>query len=206
MNVIACGEHVSLRYLFPSDVDRYVRWQTHGEWRVYDAPWEGVHTNLTKEKEARIRMQFLERYTYDQSSPPRRAMIATKGGKALGWVNRYVNERFQDAWFVGINICEDEYLDRGFGTEALGLWIDYLFSNSCSHRIGLDTWSFNERMMRVAEKPGFVYEGAQRELIKWQGEWLDGVHFGMLRGEWEEMRIIRASARRQNVRTSRASN
>jgi RimJ/RimL family protein N-acetyltransferase len=41
-------------------------------------------------------------------------------------------------------------------------------------------------MMRVAEKLGFVNEGAQRELIEWQGKWLDLVHYGMLRGEWEE--------------------
>ena len=78
------------------------------------------------------------------------------------------------------------YLNQGVGTEALGLWVDYLFSISDVHRIGLDTWSFSERMMRVAEKLGFVREGAERELVQWQGEWLDLVHFGMLRREWEE--------------------
>jgi RimJ/RimL family protein N-acetyltransferase len=38
-------------------------------------------------------------------------------------------------------------------------------------------------MIHVAEKLGFVYEGAQRELIEWQGERLDLVHYGMLRRE-----------------------
>jgi RimJ/RimL family protein N-acetyltransferase len=56
------------------------------------------------------------------------------------------------------------------------------------HRIGLDTWSFNPRMMRVAEKLGFVYEGAERELMAWQGERLDFVHYGLLRREWAERR------------------
>ncbi len=97
------------------------------------------------------------------------------------------HRRFADTG-GGIDICEDEYLGRGIGTQALGLWVDYLFENSDVHRIGLDTWSFNQRMMHVAEKVGFVYEGAQRELREWQGERIDAVHYGMLRREWEARR------------------
>jgi hypothetical protein len=40
-------------------------------------------------------------------------------------------------------------------------------------------------MARVAEKVGFVYEGRQREMRLWQGEWLDLLHFGILREEWQ---------------------
>ncbi|MGD8626968.1 MAG: GNAT family protein [Anaerolineae bacterium] len=39
-------------------------------------------------------------------------------------------------------------------------------------------------MRRVAEKVGFVYEGAERELLTWQGQRLDRVHYGLLRREW----------------------
>ena len=173
MCIIASGERLILRDRLPSDVDIYVRW-----------PWDGVYVTLTKEEEEEIRQAFLERFPQSPPSPRARAIIATVEGEPLGWVTRYVNERFPDAWFVGIDICEDAYLNRGFGTEALGLWIDYLFSSSDVHRIGLDTWSFNARMTRVAEKLGLVYEGAQRSLIKWHGERLDLLHFGILRGEW----------------------
>ena len=92
-------------------------------------------------------------------------------------------------WFVGIDICEDKYLNKGMGTEALELWIQYLFSNSNIHRLSLDTWSFNKRMMHVAEKAGFIFEGKQREFIKWKEEWIDAVHYGMLRREWEDKNI-----------------
>jgi RimJ/RimL family protein N-acetyltransferase len=68
-------------------------------------------------------------------------------------------------------------------TKALSLWIDYLFRASGIHRISLDTWSFNPRMMRVAEKLGFTYEGGQRQLVAWRGERLDLVHYGLLRSE-----------------------
>jgi RimJ/RimL family protein N-acetyltransferase len=42
-------------------------------------------------------------------------------------------------------------------------------------------------MIRVAEKAGFVYEGVEREMVQWQGKWLDLIHFGVLRQEWEEI-------------------
>jgi RimJ/RimL family protein N-acetyltransferase len=182
---IASGERVILRDRLPSDVESYLRWQTSGEWRLVDAPWENEYVPTTAEEGEAFRARFLEKCRRELSVPRKRATIATLEGEPLGWVNRYANERFPDAYLVGIDICEDAYLDQGVGTEALRLWIEYLFSNSDVHRIGLDTWSFNGRMMRVAEKLGFTHEGAERELIEWQGEWLDRVHFGMLRREWE---------------------
>ncbi len=60
--------------------------------------------------------------------------------------------------------------------------------NSTVHRLGLDTWSFNPRMMQVAGKLGFTSEGAQREVLQWQNQWLDLVHYGMLREEWMKRR------------------
>jgi RimJ/RimL family protein N-acetyltransferase len=184
--VIASSERVVLRDRMPSDVDARVRWTTQGEWCLLDAPWEGVCTSMTPEQEAAYRERFLEGCGSELPTPRTRAVIAAREGRPLGWVSRYAKERFVDACFVGINICEDACLNRGYGTEALRLWVDYVFFNLDVHRIGLDTWSFNPRMMHVAEKAGFAYEGAQRELIRWEGEWLDMVHFGMLRREWEE--------------------
>jgi len=145
-----------------------------------------MHTTLTQEQEDRIRKRFLANCAEDLPLPRTRAIISRYENNPLGWVSRYSQDRFPDAWFVGINICEDGYLHRGIGTQALKPWVDHLFQSSTIHRIGLDTWSFNKRMMRVAEKTGFVFEGAQREMIQWQGEWLDWIHFGLLRTEWEK--------------------
>ena len=90
--VIAAGKKVILRDRLPSDVESALRWRTTGEWRFFDAPWEGVETSLRSEQEAVFRQHF---------------------------------------------------------------------------------------------KVGFLYEGAQRQMIQWQGEWLDLIHFGMPRSEWK---------------------
>ena len=178
--IMAMGNLVMLRTHLETDRVPYQRWQVKGEWRTLDAPWEH-----SKPKQQQNKEKNKPKPIEEDPSPNRMAVIATLENKPLGWVNRY---RFRDnplIWFVGISICEDDYLNRGYGSEALTLWVDYLFSNSHYHKLCLDTWSFNPRMMHVAEKLGFISEGCQREMQFWQNEWLDLVHYGMLREEWD---------------------
>lgn len=193
--LIAKGELVMLRTLVETDIHHYMRWQTQGEWRLLDAPWEH---NKTEEKKAKERSKK-QINTQDDSAPKnqasikddtvpkKRAVIATLENQPLGWVNRYSSKNSQIVWYVGISIAEDAYLNRGYGTEALKLWINHLFANSEYHKLCLDTWSFNPRMMKVAENLGFIPEGYQRQMQYWDGVWLDLMHYGMLRAEWEKL-------------------
>jgi RimJ/RimL family protein N-acetyltransferase len=45
-------------------------------------------------------------------------------------------------------------------------------------------------MVRVAKRVGFVFEGAERDVVCWQGEWLDKLHFSILRSEWEDGKLL----------------
>jgi RimJ/RimL family protein N-acetyltransferase len=183
-DVIATGERILLRDRVPEDLDSYLRWMEGGQWREYDAPWEHVAEQSSQDLTS-LRVAFLAKC--EQHSDPRdSAIIALPDGRPLGWTVRYLRRPgMSDTWFLGIDLCEDKVLERGFGSEALKLWIDYLFANSEVNKLALDTWSFNERMMHVAEKLGFIVEGRRRAEYCWKGEWLDRVEYGLLRSEWE---------------------
>jgi RimJ/RimL family protein N-acetyltransferase len=184
---IVIGKRVALRDRLVSDVDRFVAWRTRGEWLRYDAPWETFGDSLTEEQDKKIRSHFIKLTCETLPNPRKSAMIVINdGNKLIGSVNRYGNKRFPEVYYIGIDICEDSYLNQGLGTGALRLWLNYLFVNSTVHKIECHTWSLNPRMMRVAEKLGFQFEGRERELIKWQGTWQDRIRYGMLREEWEE--------------------
>ncbi|KQC13190.1 MAG: hypothetical protein APR63_09225 [Desulfuromonas sp. SDB] len=179
--ILSEGDLVMLRTRVEADRDHYRRWQKQGEWRLLDAPWaQRVSEEKQNQDDRKKRMNI-----QDDSVPRKLAIITTFENKPLGWVNRYGGKINPLVWFIGIDICEDDYLNFGYGTEALNLWVNYLFANSQYHKLCLDTWSLNPRMMRVAEKIGFIFEGCQRHMQFWQGEWLDLMHYGMLREEWE---------------------
>jgi len=185
--VLASGGKIILRDRVPSDVDRWIYWRTHGEWRTCEPPWHGLdRESLPPEEEAKLRERFLEFCAKEKPVPRTLAAIAMPDGTPIGWVNRYADEKTPDERYVGIGIAEDEYLNQGMGTEALWLWVDYLFANSDFPRMGLGTWSLNPRMMHVAEKVGFLREGVLRQVREWEGERFDYMQYGILRGEWEE--------------------
>ena len=185
---IAVGERVILRPYKKSDLSFYLKWMTGGEWQQYDTPWE---SGFTEPKEAEQR--FMKMLNDDPEVPGRRAAIVTKKDRPIGWVSRYAYQRFPANWLIGIDIGEDEFLNKGYGTEAFGLWVDYLFSHSDIHRLGFATYSFNPRMIQVGKKLGFTHEGTDREIVFWKNKWLDRVHFGILRKEWEKRHGMLAS-------------
>ena len=198
--IIAHGYLTILRDWLTSDIDPFIRWLTQGQWRLLDAPWEGFRSETTAEEERRDREWFMRQLQGgDKSWFKNRAVIATPDNVPIGWVNRYGEKDNPHACFVGIDICEDAYLNRGLGTEALQLWVDHIFSTSDVHKIGLETWSFNPRMIRVAERAGFVCEGCQREIRQWQGEWLDLVQFGILREEWQKKMGVEDAEEPENM-------
>ena len=182
---IAIGKMVVLRDFTESDLNSYLRWQTLGEWRYFDASWEGIAETLSAEQYQELSKHFLQERRETPPALRKSLCIAALDETPIGWVNRYQNDRLPEVYFLGIDICEDAYLGQGLGTEALKLWVDYLFSNSDIHKLGLDTWSINPRMMHSAEKAGFVYEGMEREVRLWQSDRISLVHYGILRDEWD---------------------
>ena len=186
MAILVSGRNVLLRDRQSSDADRYVYWLGHGEWLEYDAPWERVGRKpLTAERKEELRARYVASCARAKRTPRGRAVIATGTSRPLGWVNRYSKEGVPDPVYVGICICEDAYLNRGFGTEALRLWVGYLFAHSKVATLGLETWSFNPRMVRAAEKAGFEHDQVYPKEMQWQGEWLDLVTFRMERSAWQ---------------------
>ena len=184
--VLTSGRSVLLRDRVPEDVETYLRWMTSGEWRYFDAPWEGIRDSMDEQTTNEMREKILKLYEEELPEPRSFAFVTTLNGIPLGRVSRYSRGSQKHEWCVGIDLCEDDYLNRGLGTEALTLWVNYLFENSEIHRLALETWSSNPRMACVAEKVGFQLEGRLREAQLWEGQWLDKLQYGFLRQEWKQ--------------------
>jgi len=208
------GERVILRDSRPEDIEARMRWSTVDvAWQDWDGPWEG-RVITPPERIAAAKRKLRREMDRPLPVPRSRLFIERIGGPLLGWVNRYRDDAINRTTWVGISICESTFWCQGLGTEALRLWVDYLFrewattgstgsgqarvaptsagpgmqANSSLHRIGTETWSGNLRMIRCAEKCGFILEGRFRETVEVRGQRYDGVKFGLLRRECEEPR------------------
>ncbi|MFE7443296.1 GNAT family N-acetyltransferase [Streptomyces chartreusis] len=73
---------------------------------------------------------------------------------------------------------------RGIGTEATRLIVGHGFEQLGLHRIQLEAYGHNPRVLRVYEKAGFVAEGVRREADFRDGQWLDWVMMAVLDHEW----------------------
>ncbi|CAM4467138.1 ribosomal-protein-alanine N-acetyltransferase [Paenibacillus endophyticus] len=62
---------------------------------------------------------------------------------------------------------------KGYMTEAIGLVLEYAFSEVGLHRIQAGVMPRNLASVRVLEKAGFRYEGLAKRYLKINGEWED---------------------------------
>jgi RimJ/RimL family protein N-acetyltransferase len=129
---------------------------------------------------------------FDQRPPEReRGEFAIEiEGRFVGFINLHpwsLNHRSGSASF-GMAILDPDYVGKGYGREALGLFLDWCFRIQNFRRIGLITWSTNERAIRCYRACGFAEEAREREAQYTDGRYVDVVRMGLLRDEWEAAR------------------
>ena len=70
--------------------------------------------------------------------------------------------------------------DRGLGTEATRLIVDYGLQVLGLHRIELSVFAFNPRALHVYEAAGFRREGVRRDAFRFDGQWIDDILMSIL--------------------------
>lgn len=160
-------KNIVLRDMIESDIEDYVRWFTvEREWENWDAPWEKEDSD--EENERKSWTEYFESVTNIPNNVQRWKFEVEYGGRHIGWVSSYmVDETYE--WIsadsigpnqivyraVGICICEPDVWGHGIGTNAMQAFLNYHFEHGASE-LYTQTWSGNTRMLRCAEKLGFV--------------------------------------------------
>lgn len=74
--------------------------------------------------------------------------------------------------------------NRGLGTEATQLIIDYVFQNTNLNDLTLSVFDFNPRAKYIYEKVGFVIESVDEAALEFEGEWIDSLNMKLTRKDW----------------------
>jgi diamine N-acetyltransferase len=85
---------------------------------------------------------------------------------------------------VGIMIGEPDARGRGYGTEAMRLLLDYIFTALGLHSVMLTVFEYNRAGRRCYEKVGFREMGRRRESRWYNGRFWDEIHMDILATEF----------------------
>lgn len=181
------GSRVVLRDWCVDDLPAYREWQAPGHaWQALDGPY--YPRRSAEETERTISMIEGRIRTDDWPEPRVVAVVAdARTNTLVGRVSRYWQSEESDWLSLGVGIFDPDRWGEGLGTEALGLWSDAILdAMPVLARLDLRTWSGNRGMMRVAEKLGYRLEATFRRARVVDGEYYDGLGYGVLREEWRE--------------------
>lgn len=121
----------------------------------------------------------------NEANEPILAIRTLADDKFIGQMGMWIEQPHGDG-FVWILIGERDYWGKGYGTDAMRVFMRYAFQEWNLHRLSLRVFGFNQRALRSYEKCGFVYEGVNRNALNKMGQRWDEVWMGITRGEWEK--------------------
>ena len=85
---------------------------------------------------------------------------------------------------LAIIIGDKKYWNKGVGSEAYKLLIDYGFNTLNLNRISSGQTSANTGMIKVCEKMGMKKEGTLRQVLYKNGEYMDAVIYSILKKDY----------------------
>ena len=104
-------------------------------------------------------------------------VIGKCGTGHIDWKNACVT--------IWIFIGKDENRSKGYGSEALSLFINFIFTEMNMNRVQLYVFGFNERAVTSYKKVGFVVEGVQKKELFRNGRYNDVYIMSILKREYD---------------------
>jgi RimJ/RimL family protein N-acetyltransferase len=164
---------VTIRRARADDADFLVELVTHVEVEPYLAAVR-----------AKGREEILAEIERSEGEPEACGVFVVEVGGERAGTMRFErgNVRSRIANLGGLAIHPD-FRGANVADEAARLFQRHLFEDLGFHRAQLEIYGFNERAMRHAERAGFVREGVRRRAYWRDGDWVDGVLYGLLADE-----------------------
>ncbi|HEY7127805.1 MAG TPA: GNAT family protein [Ktedonobacterales bacterium] len=172
------GEKIILRAVKREDLQRRYEFANDLSFHllISNDPWEPVPFE-------RLEHQFDDQM--EQSDPGEPSFAIEADGQYIGHCLLYDLNRSARTCQLGIGIGDPAYRGRGYGRDALRLLLDYAFRIQHMHKVALTVDADDQRAIRAYRACGFIEEGRQRQQAWGNGKYLDLLHMGILREEWE---------------------
>ena len=170
------GERIYLSPKNIEDVEIFTEWMN--DFYVTDYTGRSHQTMALQEEK-----QYLENVQKDKSTF---AIIDLETDKIIGTVGLHSVDNINRTATLGIFIGNRDYWNKGYGTEAVQLILDFGFNYLNLNNIELALMEFNERALKCYQKCGFKEIGKRRKCKFINGKYYDSIHMDILAEEFKE--------------------
>ena len=170
-----CGQKVRLRAYKEEDIPLSTKFMNDRELKkllVTNIPFPMIYW----EEEAWVKSQKSNNnghYDFAIEDIETGKYISGCGIQGVNWLSRVA--------LVEIMIGDKDYLDKGYGTDAMKTLISFIFDSMNINKVRLSTFSFNERAIKSYKKCWFTVEGILKNEIFKDGKYYDEIIMSIFR-------------------------
>jgi len=169
------GDRIYLSPRNSEDVEIFVKWLN--DFQV---------TDYTGRSSKIVTIEGERKYLEDHSNGEADFVIVTlEDDKMIGTVGLEKIDKTNQIATLGIMIGEAEYQNKGYGTEAIRMLLEYGFRYLNLNNIQLSVFEFNPRAIACYKKCGFKETGRRRKSNFINGKYYDSIYMDILREEFD---------------------
>lgn len=179
MNGLPTLEGYRIRLRAPRDADLPVLYRWYNDPETI-APFDRFSIETFEEFEHAVQGAAKD----PTSLAPRFVVERKSDGKTIGFVGHYRAHpvlELTDVWYVLGDVGER---GKGYGREAVGLLIDYLFHALGLGRVGATCDVANVPSSKLLDRVGLRREGTLQSALFHHSSWHDVLVYGITRDEW----------------------
>ena len=169
------GDNLYLSPINIEDAEKFVEWMNDFETTDYIGRSDQIIT-IEEEK------KFLEEKSKEEATFE---IIRLKDDKLIGIIELNQINHLKRKATLGIFIGEKDGRNKGYGTEAIKLILEYGFRYLNLNNIKLDLLEFNQRAYKCYQKCGFKEYGRRRKSNFINGKYYDTIEMDILEEEFK---------------------
>jgi RimJ/RimL family protein N-acetyltransferase len=169
------GNKCFLSPIDPNDAEKFTEWLNDLELTINLTLYNSI---INVESEQIFLNNLSKEHNYSIIDNETNELIGNCGFVDIDNVNQTAE--------VGIFIGNKNYWNKGYGTEALSLLMDYGFKSLNLHNILIRVYDYNKRAKKSYEKTGFKQIGIRRESLYRNLEKHDIIYMDILPNEFYE--------------------
>jgi RimJ/RimL family protein N-acetyltransferase len=169
------GKKVILRPLDKqTDLDRVYKWINDPDIRYFII---GIFPQTIKQEE-----DWLDSKGKDKNDVT--LAIETLGGEFIGTIGLHGIEWHGGVATTGALIGEKKFWNRGYGTDAKMILLNYAFNVLGLRKICSRVYSFNKRSLNYSLHCGYKIEGRLKRQFLKNGKYYDIIELGLFKKDW----------------------